>query len=122
MLLALIVSASTALAPGRPAGTTQGQQSAGQNYAKYIFNDVKPVTPKMAAIMKQMQQKSQSTVEATRILDLDTTRAEGAPYMDFVWLWKGSAKSYNEEEHIHDFDEVIGFIGSKGGKIRGNWA
>jgi mannose-6-phosphate isomerase-like protein (cupin superfamily) len=81
-------------------------------YAKFIFDDLKPVPPEMAAMMKQMQQKSQSTVEATRIVDLDSTRAEGAPYMDFVWLWKGSAKGYSEEEHTHNFDEVIGFIGS----------
>ena len=116
MLLALIALASTAPAPGRSAAETQSPKSAEQGYAKYIFYDVKPVTPEMAAIMKQMQQKSQSTVEGTRILDLDTTRAEGAPYMDFVWLWKGSAKSYSEEEHVHDFDEVIGFIGSRGEK------
>jgi mannose-6-phosphate isomerase-like protein (cupin superfamily) len=80
---------------------------------KYIFDDLKPVPPEMAALMKAMQQKSQSTVEGTRIVDLDTTRAEGAPYMDFVWLWKGSSKGYVEEEHIHDFDEAIGFIGSR---------
>ena len=81
---------------------------------KYVFDDLKPIPPEMAALMKEMQQKSQSTVEGTRIVDLDTTRAEGAPYMDFVWLWKGSAKGYVEEEHIHDFDEAIGFVGSRG--------
>src|SRR5512143_993907 len=77
---------------------------------KYIFDDLKPVPPQMAALMKEMQRKSQSTVEGTRIVDLDTTRADGAPYMDFVWLWKGSSKGYVEEEHIHDFDEAIGFV------------
>jgi len=111
MLLILVVSVSATKAPDR---ISQGEKGAAQTYAKYIFYDLKPIPPEMAAKMKQMQQKSESTVEATRIVDLDTTRAEGAPYMDFVWLWKGSAKSYTEEEHVHDFDEAIGFIGSKG--------
>jgi hypothetical protein len=112
----LIALAPAALAPGRTPEALQSGNSAGGKYAKYIFYDIKPVSPEMAAMMKQMQQKSQSTVEATRIVDLDTTRAEGAPYMDFVWLWKGSAKSYTEQEHVHNFDEAIGFIGSKGEK------
>lgn len=116
MLLVFVASVSAVFAPGQTSGTSQGDQGAGRMYAKYIFNDLKPIPPKMAAMMKQMQQKSQSTVETTRIVDLDTTRAEGAPYMDFVWLWKGSAKGYSEEEHTHNFDEVIGFIGSKGEK------
>lgn len=111
MFLVLIASVSTALAPGQT-----GRTSPGGKYDKYIFYDIKPVPPEMAAMMKQMQQKTQSTVEGTRIVDLDTTRAEGAPYMDFVWLWKGSAQGYTEEEHVHDFDEAIGFIGSKGKK------
>ncbi|MBN1567804.1 MAG: hypothetical protein JXA73_08140 [Acidobacteria bacterium] len=96
-----------------PAALAPDAASAAQKYAQFIFTDLKPVPPQMAEMMKQMQVKSQSTVEGTRIVDLDTTRAEGAPYMDFVWLWKGSAKGYSEEEHFHDFDEVIGFIGSR---------
>lgn len=110
VLLVSIASASAAFAPG------QSDKGAERKYAKYIFYDLKPIPAEMAAMMKQSQQKSQSTVEATRIVDLDTTRAEGAPYMDFVWLWKGSAKTYTEQEHTHDFDEAIGFVGSKGEK------
>ena len=113
LLLVFITSVSAALDPAENSGASQGDKNAGLKYAKYIFNDLKPVPPQMAEMMKQMQQKSQSTVEGTRIVDLDTTRAEGAPYMDFVWLWEGSAKGYSEEEHTHDFDEVIGFIGSR---------
>jgi quercetin dioxygenase-like cupin family protein len=110
ILLVFIASASAAFAPG------QSDQSAERKYAKYIFYDLKPISQEMAAVMKEAQKKSQSTVEATRIVDLDTTRAKGAPYMDFVWLWKGSAKGYTEQEHTHDFDEAIGFVGSKGEK------
>jgi len=104
----------TLIAAAQLSPNPSGANPQGQKYAKYIFYDIKPVPPEMAAMIKQMQEKSQSTVEGTRVVDLDTTRAEGAPYMDFVWLWKGSAKGYSEEEHTHNFDEVIGFIGSKG--------
>jgi mannose-6-phosphate isomerase-like protein (cupin superfamily) len=113
ILLVFLTSVPAALAPDALSGTFQGDTGAGQKYAKFIFTDLKPIPPQMAEMMKQMQVKSQSTVEGTRIVDLDTTRAEGAPYMDFVWLWEGSAKGYSEEEHIHDFDEVIGFLGSR---------
>jgi mannose-6-phosphate isomerase-like protein (cupin superfamily) len=113
MALVFIASVSVTFVSGQAGGKSQAVKGELQ-YAKNIFYDVKPVPPEMAAMMKQMQEKSQSTVEGTRIVDLDTTRAEGAPYMDFVWLWKGSAKGYSEDEHYHNFDEVIGFIGSKG--------
>jgi mannose-6-phosphate isomerase-like protein (cupin superfamily) len=112
----LTLIAAFQLSPNQSGASPQADRSAGQKYAKYIFYDIKPVPPEMTAMIKKMQEKSQSTVEGTRIVDLDTTRAEGAPYMDFVWLWKGSAKGYSEEEHTHNFDEVIGFIGSKGQK------
>jgi hypothetical protein len=59
-----------------------------------------------------MNKKIGSTVTGTRLLDLDNV--EGSFYTDFVWLWKGSAKGNSEVEHSHDFDEVLGFIGSKG--------
>ena len=57
--------------------------------------------------------EEQSMVDATHLMNLDATRSEGAPYLDFVWLWEGSAKGYAEKEHVHDFDEFIGFIGVK---------
>ncbi len=85
---------------------------AGEKYAKYIFQDVKPIPPEMLAKIKQEQAEQQSMVDATHLLNLDTTRSEGAPYLDFVWLWEGSAKGYAEVEHTHDFDEFIGFIGA----------
>jgi hypothetical protein len=45
---------------------------------------------------------------------MNATRLEEAPYMDFAWLWKGSSKDYVVSEHFHDFDEFIGFIGTRG--------
>ena len=116
-VLVLAALAPQAFAPNKSqsGGASQAAQNAEGKYAKYIFYDIKPSTmsPEMAAKMKEARQKMQSTVETTRLVDLDTTRAEGAPYLDFVWLWKGAAKGYTEQEHVHDFDEFLGFIGSK---------
>ncbi len=90
-------------------------RSADRNYAKYISSDVNPSKVSPEAVKKQMleDKKIGSTVKGTRVVDLD--RVPGAFYTDFGWLWSGSAKGYSVDEHSHDFDEVIGFIGTKGG-------
>jgi quercetin dioxygenase-like cupin family protein len=91
-------------------------EESGKKYDKYIFYDVKSpgLPPEIAKRLQEAREKGDYTVEATRLFNLNTTRAEGAPYLDFVWLWKGSANIYAEQEHVHDFDEFIGFIGTKG--------
>jgi len=115
-LLLLVTASSVALDP-RPAGeAVQGDPAAKGKYAKYIYYDVKPFNIPAAELakIKEEQQKEQSMVDAKHLLNLDTTRSEGAPYLDFVWLFKGSAKGYAEKEHTHDFDEFLGFVGSGG--------
>jgi len=91
-------------------------RSAERNYAKYISYDVNPSKVSAEAVKKQAleDEKIGSTVRGTRLVDLD--RVPGGFYADFGWLWSGSAKGYSVEEHSHDFDEVIGFIGTKGGE------
>ena len=114
----LMTLAGISLAPRRAGGEAQGNRGSEGKYDKYFFFDTTPfpISPEMAAKMKEAppKKKEPSTVETTRLVNLDTTRTEGAPYLDFVWLWKGSAKGYTETEHLHDFDEFIGFIGTKG--------
>ncbi len=113
VLLALLTLVSSSLPAGQAGGGSQGAES---KYGKYLFYDAAPfqIPPEMAAKMKEAQKKEPSTVEATRLINIDGTRMQGAPYMDFVWLWKGSSQGYVEEEHIHNFDEFIGFIGTRG--------
>jgi quercetin dioxygenase-like cupin family protein len=91
-------------------------KSAERNYAKYISSEVNPSKLTPEAVKKEMleDKKTGSTVKGTRVVDLDNV--PGAFYTDFGWLWSGSAKGYSIEEHSHDFDEVIGFIGTKGGE------
>ena len=112
VLLTLLTSAGVTLAPKLAGG--QGSSP----YAKYFVWDylMQPLTPEMEAKMKEDRIKQQTTVEATRLLNMNTKRIEGSPYLDFVWLWKGNAKGYNEKQHYHEFDEFIGFIGTKGGQ------
>ena len=115
ILLVLLTLVSAKVVPGVGVGAPQKEKGEEGKYGKHFFYDATPfpVTPEMAAKMK-VTQKEPSTVEATRLANMDGTRLEGAPYADFVWLWKGSSKSYVEDEHVHDFDEYIGFIGTRG--------
>ena len=114
--LLLIASITVALTSNQAGKASKSAGSSQGKYGKYIFSDLKAtqMSPEMQAKMKEARAKTQSTVETTHLLNLDTTRAEGAPYLDYVWLWKGSAKGYTEQEHTHDFDEFIGFIGAHG--------
>ena len=114
VLLTVLAWASPAPGPGQAGEAGQGAKGGGSMIDKFFIYDAKPldVPPEVAAKMKREQ--AASSVEATRLLSLDGTRIEGAPYADFVWLWKGSSKGYVEEEHVHDFDEYIGFIGTRG--------
>jgi quercetin dioxygenase-like cupin family protein len=116
VLSVLLVLVSAILIPGQPGGAAQGDPSAQTRYGKYFIFDAPPIQlpPEVAAKMKEAQKKEPSTVEGDRLLSMDGTRIEGAPYTDFVWLWKGSSKDYVEQEHVHDFDEYIGFIGTVG--------
>ena len=113
LLLLFMASACVTHEQGPAGGESANYTVTGGKYAKYIFQDVKPIDipPEALAKIKQEQEKQQSMVDATHLLNLDTTRSQGAPYLDFVWLWEGSAKGYAEAEHTHDFDEFIGFIG-----------
>ncbi len=90
-------------------------KGAERNYAKYISSDVNPTKVSPEAMKKEIleDKKIGSTVKGTRVVDLD--KVPGAFYTDFGWLWSGSAKGYSVEEHSHNFDEVIGFIGTTGG-------
>jgi hypothetical protein len=46
----------------------------------------------------------------TRLLWIDARKLKGAPYMEAVWFRKTNHAW--PEEHAHDFDEFLGFIGT----------
>ncbi len=113
LILGLIAAAP---ACGPAASEAPENERAGKKYEKLIFYDAKPldISQEELAKIKEEQRKEKTMVDSTHLLNLDETRAEGAPYLDFHWLWEGSAEGYLEKEHVHDFDEFIGFIGTKG--------
>jgi hypothetical protein len=45
-----------------------------------------------------------------RLLWLDDEVVKGGTYMDFVW-YTGPAE-FGPGQHVHDFDEIIGFLGT----------
>ena len=85
-------------------------------YAKNIVTETREYTPQEMAQIQEMMKKSPitSTVKLLRLLWMDDTKVKGASfYMECIWLWEGKTTSgTTEEPHVHDFDEVIGFISS----------
>jgi hypothetical protein len=73
-------------------------------YQKYILTDL--VLPEAAQKRAEEYDK-----RATRILWLEDFVIEGAPSIIVSWYWKATEKE-GSPAHTHDFDEVIGFIGS----------
>jgi hypothetical protein len=53
------------------------------------------------------------------VIQLNSTIIPGAPYLMLTWYHKPIGPT--PEEHVHDFDEYVGFIGTDL-KIRRRWA
>jgi len=81
-------------------------------YSKYIVTGPKPVPPELQAKFEASRRKSKSTIESVHLLSVDDDVIKDMFYVDCVWLWKGSSEEKVEEPHVHDFAEVIAFIGS----------
>ena len=76
----------------------------GRKYEKYILTDLKlpPDAQEKAAEYNQ---------RATRVLWLEDFVMKGSPSIICSWYWKATEKE-GSPSHTHDFDEVVGFIGS----------
>jgi hypothetical protein len=85
-------------------------------YADNIVTDTREYTPEEMARIQEFMKKNpvQSTVKSFRLLWMDDTKVDGAEfYMECLWLWGGVTTSgTTEEPHVHEFNEVIGFIGT----------
>src|SRR4030042_3905625 len=87
-----------------------------KKYAKYITTECfsEPPPP---GFLKRMEEQRQAGnyFEATRMLSLDESILKGSFYFDCVWLWNkhGSEPVQMEIAHTHDFDEILGFVGSR---------
>ena len=76
-------------------------------YGKYIVQTLQapPFSPNFAEIYKQW---------GNRLLWMDTNVVPGAFQMNMSWYHSAPDMRplYAHDEHVHDFDEMIGFIGS----------
>ena len=95
-----------------------------QKYSDYIISRAKPLPQEVQEKMEADRKQQRSTIESTHLMSVDDEVVEGFFYVDCSWLWSGSAEDPIEDPHFHDFDEVIGFVGSNsddphdlGGKI-----
>lgn len=87
---------------------TPSAQTGGElKCSKYIVTEMKktlelpPPPPNIPPDVSKMN----------RILYLDNDVIEGAFYMECVWFGKGIGTG-GPPSHVHDFDEVLGFLGS----------
>jgi hypothetical protein len=84
-------------------------------YGRLIVTDTKELNfpPEMQAKMAERMKNIKSTMEATRLLWLDNEVVKDSSfYMEVVWHWSGKTEGSPEEVHVHDHDELIGFIGT----------
>ncbi len=75
-----------------------------RKYEKYILTDL--VLPE-----DKQKQAAEYAARATRILWLEDFVVRGAPSIICSWYWKATDKP-TSPPHTHDYDEVVGFIGS----------
>jgi len=79
-----------------------------RKYAKNIITKYRSMPPEME------KRIAETPIKSTAMLWLDDQVAQGAFYTECHWLWiKTSTEPLKTEmTHTHDFDEVLGFIGS----------
>jgi hypothetical protein len=87
-----------------------------KKYAKYIITENIRTEQPPAAMMKRFEEQRQAGnyTESTPLYNLNDKIIPGAMYVDCHWLYKthGHQGIQAEIAHTHDFDEVLGFIGS----------
>jgi quercetin dioxygenase-like cupin family protein len=74
-----------------------------RKYEKYIIKDLK-LPADVAARQEVYNQR------ATRILWLEDEIVKGASSVILSWYWKPTEQE-GTPSHVHDFDEIIGFVG-----------
>jgi hypothetical protein len=75
-----------------------------RKYEKYILTDLKiPDDVK--------SREAEYNKRATRILWLEDEVIKGADSIILSWYWKATEKE-GSPSHVHDFDEILGFIGA----------
>jgi hypothetical protein len=81
-------------------------------YNDCIITDARPRPASIEKLNAAQAAKNQSTLKSTHLLNVDGERVKDFFHVDCSWLWEGSSGGPIEQSHTHDFDEVIGFVGS----------
>jgi hypothetical protein len=84
-------------------------------YAKNIITeDLMPPRPPEDIQLMASQENAGRTLDRTLLLGMQDSILKGAFFSGCEWLWEltGNGPVNIERPHSHDFDEVIGFIGS----------
>lgn len=86
-----------------------------RKYAHYIITELRGGDiPRQMAERLEKQKEKGIWMKSTHLLRLDQFVLDGSLYTDCVWIWnkEGEAPLELEIAHTHEFDEVLGLIGS----------
>lgn len=86
-----------------------------QKYAKNILTeDLMPPRPAHYYKMMDDQAKAGKTLDRTMLMCIQDSFVKGSFFAGCEWLWQltGDGPVEIETEHVHDFDEIIAFVGS----------
>jgi hypothetical protein len=94
-------------APKVPDFVPPEPDASGTRYGRYIFTEPRP----HGSGPPPERPPGPPRARATQVVSLDGDASPGAFYIDFVWIWSGDM-TMSPKPHAHDFDEMIGIIGS----------
>jgi len=93
----------------------------GQKYIQNIVVEdlMPPQSPEAVKLMEE-QEKAGNTIDRSLLLGIQDSIVKGSFFAGCEWLWNltGSGPVNIELAHSHDFDEIIGLIGSDKGRPR----
>jgi hypothetical protein len=82
-----------------------------------IDQDIRSAQPPPEGMLKrlQAQREAGNFLDSLHLLSLNESITKGTLYFDAVWMMDlhGAAGVQVEIQHSHDFDEILGFFGSR---------
>jgi mannose-6-phosphate isomerase-like protein (cupin superfamily) len=80
-------------------------------YSDRIITDAVPMPPEVTQNHGADLQNLKH-IKSTHLMNVDARRLKDFFYVDCYWLWQGASDTKVETPHTHNFDEVIGFVGT----------
>ena len=81
----------------------------------FVTEDLMPPLPSHVINLIQNQQKEGKDIDRTMMFGINDSIAKGSFFSGCEWIWglKDGKPFSIENQHHHEFDEIIGLIGSK---------